>query len=116
MRTRNRRWLVLISLLGCSPGKDLRTSNDTDAGIQPQPQPQPQPEDAGSSLPSGPVVKPGDILDTTLELDLSTNAGVATLKLVPSSEPQSFEVGDLEIRNVHIAGVPLAWSRRGTFL
>lgn len=96
-----------MALLGCSSGKAA-----PDAAV-----------DAGASAAcreaDAPGVSsglPGDILDTTLQVDLGTNTGVATLRLMPSPDPQSFEVGDLDISAVHAAGVPLEWSRSGTFV
>jgi hypothetical protein len=101
-------WFVAAALLSCSSGENAPGAAAPDAGLRPAPKEPRSPEPA-SGL-------PGDILDTTLAVELRTRTAVATLRVAPSSEQQAFEVGDLDIRSVHIAGVPLAWSRRSTFL
>ncbi|HTV18023.1 MAG TPA: M1 family aminopeptidase, partial [Polyangiaceae bacterium] len=101
--------LVSAMALACSSTEDPRpSSGNPDAGDRTPP------FDAGRPTSLAPA--PGDILDTTLDIDLATQHGVATLKLMPSSELQSFEVGDLEIQSIHVAGVPIEGTRRGAFL
>ncbi|HKO92961.1 MAG TPA: M1 family aminopeptidase [Polyangiaceae bacterium] len=64
---------------------------------------------------------PGDILDTTLSIDLEAHTGIATLTLAPSEAREQLEVGDLVIRSVqvddgHGGKTPLDSTREGTRL
>jgi len=77
--------------------------------------------DAGPDVADEPIVPSGDrnrdVLDTTLEVDISAHTAVATITLAPSpSTGASFEIGDLDIRAVRQMSTPLPWIDRGSWL
>jgi hypothetical protein len=58
-----------------------------------------------------------DILDTSLEIDLATQTGRATIALAASpSRSASFEIGDLDIASVVSGTTTLGWVDRGALL
>lgn len=76
--------------------------------------------DAADEPPALPV-DPGDILDTTLRIDLTAHTGIATLTMTPSEGRETLEVGDLMIRSVYVRNeqgseTALDWTRQGTQL
>lgn len=52
-----------------------------------------------------------DILDTTLEIDVATGRSKATITVAPSaSQAVTFEIGNLRIESVTVAGKAVRWS------